>query len=286
MVRMMGSLRAIASVVVLGLVLAPSLAAAQPPPTPAQKQAASDKVKKAIAKSQAGDHETAVDLYLEAYAIIPQPLLLSNVGSEYQQMKKPVEALKYFCKYIEADPTGNNVTYANAQARTLYIELGGVASVEDDQLCKPIVKPKEEPVPPVREQREEPTPTPIDGPVDTGPKKSTPTLRYVGIGIAVVGAAAFGGGVYFGMEAKSISDEITNHNIEDPWPADIKKREQEGKDANTKAIGLMIGGGLAVAAGTIMFVVGAPKASAESSSISFTPVATPDTLGFAAAGRF
>src|SRR6187551_2358328 len=107
---MMGSIRAIALV----LLLVPALAAAQPPPTPAQKQAASERVKKAIAKSQAGDHETAVDLYLEAYTIIPQPLLLSNVGSEYQQMKKPVEALKYFCKYLEADPTGNNVTYATA----------------------------------------------------------------------------------------------------------------------------------------------------------------------------
>jgi hypothetical protein len=281
---MMGSLRAIACV----LLLAPAVAVAQPPPTAAQKQAASDKVKKAIAKSQSGDHETAVDLYLEAYAIIPQPLLLSNVGSEYQQMKKPVEALKYFCKYLEADPTGNNVTYAVAQARTLYIELGGVPSAEDDELCKPIVKPKkEEPVTPIREEpRNEMQQPPPGDPVDAGPKKTTPTLRYVGIGVVVVGAGVFGGGVYFGLHAKSIDDEITNHDINDPWPANIKEREQEGKDANTKAIGLMVGGGLAVAAGVVMVIVGGPKASAETSSISFAPVATPDTLGFAAAGRF
>jgi tetratricopeptide (TPR) repeat protein len=279
---MMG-FRAIACIVVL----APALAAAQPPPTPAQKQAASDKVKKAIAKSQSGDHETAVELYLEAYTIIPQPLLLSNVGSEYQQMKKPVEALKYFCKYLEADPTGNNVSYATAQARTLYIELGGVASVDDDQLCKPIVKPKKEepPPPPLREEkREEPTPTPT-GPVDSGPKKATPTLRYVGFGVALVGAGVFGAGVYFGIQAKSISDEISEHNINDPWPANIKEREQEGKDAEKKQVGLMIGGGLALAAGVVMVVVGAPSPSAET-SVSFAPVATGDSLGFAAAGRF
>jgi len=239
---MMGSIRAIALV----LVLVPALAAAQPPPTPAQKQAASERVKKAIAKSQAGDHETAVDLYLEAYTIIPQPLLLSNVGSEYQQMKKPVEALKYFCKYLEADPTGNNVTYATAQARTLYIELGGVPSVEDNELCKPIVKPKDEPPPPVREEPAV-TQAPTEGPVDSGPKKATPTLRYVGFGVAIVGAGLFGAGVYYGLQAKSIADEITNHNIQDPWPGNIKQREQEGKDANTKAIGFMVGGGIAVA---------------------------------------
>lgn len=278
---MMGSLRAIACV----LVLAPALAAAQPPPTPKQKQEASDKVKKAIAKSQAGDHESAVDLYLEAYAIIPQPLLLSNVGAEYQQMKKPVEALKYFCKYLDADPTGSNVTYATAQARTLYIELGGVASVEDDQLCKPIVKPKEE-APPRPEPVVAPQPQPAPVAVDK-PEKPTPTLRYVGFGVAIVGAGLFGGGVYFGLEAKNISDEISNHNINDPWPADIKAREQEGKDAEKKQIALMIGGGVAVVAGVVMIVVGGAKGSSEASpSVSFTPVATPDTLGFAAAGRF
>ena len=279
---MMGSLRAFACIIVL----APAIAAAQPPPTAAQKQAASERVKKAIAKSQAGEHEDAVDLYLEAYAIIPQPLLLSNVGSEYQQMKKPVEALKYFCKYLDADPTGSNVTYATAQARTLYIELGGIASVEDNELCKPIKKKEEPPPPPVTSTPEATTPPITEGPRDEGPKTKTPALRYVGIGVAVVGVGLFGGGVYFGLEAKKISDEITNHDISDPWPANIKQREQEGKDANTKAVGLMIGGGVALAAGAVMFFMGAPKESTESASVTFAPLATSDTLGFAAAGRF
>ena len=286
----MGSLRAFAAL----LVLAPAIAAAQPQPTAKQKQEASEKVKKAIAKSQAGDHDEAIKLYLDAYAIIPQPLLLSNVGSEYQQMKKPYEALKYFCKYIEADPTGNNVSYATAQARTIYIELGGITTVEDEDVCKPIVKAKkEEPIKePDRPRNDDhtndrpATPPPI-GPVDEGggDKKKAPTLRYVGAGVAIVGAAVFGGGIYFGMQAKSIADEITNHDINDPWPANIKQREQQGKDANTKAIGMMVGGGVAIAAGAAMFVLGAPKAEKDT-SISIAPVATPDTLGFAAAGRF
>jgi len=288
---MMGSFRALACM----LVLVPAIAAAQPQPTAKQKQEASEKVKKAIAKSQAGDHESAVGLYLDAYAIIPQPLLLSNVGSEYQQMKKPYEALKYFCKYIEADPTGNNVSYATAQARTIYIELGGITTVEDADVCKPIVKPKkEEPSKPIREEKVSPPigtgPGPDPGP-GPGPdeghtdKPKPPMLRYAGIGVAVIGAGVFGGGIYFGMQAKSISDEITNHNINDPWPPNIKQREQQGKDANTKAIGMMVGGGIAIAAGATMFVLGAPK-SEKDTSVSIAPLATGDTLGFAAAGRF
>src|SRR5690606_17162028 len=140
---MLGSLRRIALVVV---VLAPALAVAQP--SAKDKQQASDLVKRAIAKSQAGEHDIAVQLYLDAYKIIPQPLLLSNIGSEYQQMDTPVEAIKYFCKYIEADPTGANVPYALAQTRTLYVDLGGDASVPDSELCKPLPKPEPAPQPP------------------------------------------------------------------------------------------------------------------------------------------
>jgi tetratricopeptide (TPR) repeat protein len=284
---MMGSLRALTCV--LALAALPAVAVAQAP-TPQTKQLASDKVKKAIAKSQAGEHEAAADLYLDAYALIPQPLLLSNIGSEYQQMKKPVEALKYFCKYLEADPTGNNASYVTAQARTLYIELGGVTTVQDSELCKPIVKPKPAeppPPPPVHTNVSVTTePEPAPGPVDHGDGGSkTPVVRYVGIGVAVAGAGVFGVGAYFGLKAKSISDDITNHDPSKPWPADIKQKEADGASYEKKQIGFMIGGGAAVAAGVVMFIVGAPKKSSET-SLSIAPLATPDTLGFAAAGRF
>ncbi len=277
MASMMGSLRWIALVVVL----APTLAAAQP--SGKDRQQASDLVKKAIAKSQAGEHDIAVQLYLDAYKIIPQPLLLSNVGSEYQQMEKPVEALKYFCKYIEADPTGNNVGYAVAQARTLYIELGGQPSADDAELCKPIVKPEpvNEPAPPpVTPPEAMPAPTPAHG-----SSSHTSPLRYAGVAVAIVGAGAFGVGTYYGLQAKKISDEITNHKPSDPWPANIKNREAEGKSDEKKQIGFMIGGGVALAAGVTMFFLGAPKTTTEA-SISVAPIATADTLGFAAAGRF
>jgi tetratricopeptide (TPR) repeat protein len=275
----MGSLRSLAFVVV---VLAPALAAAQP--SAKDKQQASDLVKKAIAKSQAGEHEVAAQLYLDAYKIIPQPLLLSNIGSEYQQMDKPVEALSYFCKYIAADPTGANVSYALAQARTLYVDLGGEASVEDSALCKPIVKPEPvnepPPPPPVTQPEPQPQPEQVDAPTS-----SSSPLRYVGIGVAIVGAGAFGLGTYYGLEAKKISDEITNHKVSDPWPANIKDREAEGKSDEKKQIGFMIGGGVAIAAGVTMVILGGSKSEGET-RISVAPIATSDTLGFAAAGHF
>src|SRR5690606_12045176 len=56
----MGNFRALA----LALILVPAVAAAQ---SAKDKQRASDLVKQAIAKSQGGDHEKAVELYEAAY---------------------------------------------------------------------------------------------------------------------------------------------------------------------------------------------------------------------------
>jgi hypothetical protein len=267
----------------LMLIVAPSLAVAEP--SAKDKDRASDLVKKAIAKSQAGDHETAVGLYLDAYKIIPQPLLLSNIGSEYQQMNKPVEALKYFCKYIEADPTGSNMTYALAQARTLYVDLGGKASVDDKDLCKPIVKANPEP-------KTQPTTTPIETPVttkttsDTAKTKQSP-LRYTGLVVGTVGVAVFGLGVYYGFHAQSITDELNGHDVTMEWPANTPDRQREGQRAENMQIGLMIGGGVAIAAGVTMFLLGRPPHVAErDGAIAIVPVATNDSLGFSAAGRF
>src|SRR6185369_1436346 len=113
----------------------------------------------------------------------------SNIGSEYQQMdSKEVEALGSFCKYLEADPHGQNAGYATAQAKTLYIKLGGVSDVKDEDVCKPIVKPTPvapppdtHPTPPV--DNTAPTPLPTT-PVDQGPTTKTPAMRFVGIGLA------------------------------------------------------------------------------------------------------
>lgn len=281
---MVGRLRGALAAATLALAITPALADADPTPSDADKQVASEMVKQAIAASQAGDHEGAIALYLEAYAMIPQPVLLSNVGAEYQQMQKPVEALKYFCKYLEADgPQGDNAGYATAQAKTLYIELGGVSDVTDEDVCKPIVKPA-----PVLAPTPPPNPTltetqPVAGPVDSGPKTSP--LRYVGLGVGVAGAAVFGVGVYYGLHAKSISDDITNHPTDLPWEGDIKAREQEGKDAEKKQVIFMVGGGAAMVAGAALFFIMTPKQPTETGVV-FAPMATPESMGIAASGRF
>src|SRR5262245_38166086 len=106
------------------------------PATDKDRQIANELVKRAIAKSQAGEHAAAIDIYLQAYTIVPSSILLSNIGTEYQHSGKFAEALRYFCMYLEKDPSGTNATYATAQAKKMQIELGNTR-VDDRDVCAP-----------------------------------------------------------------------------------------------------------------------------------------------------
>jgi hypothetical protein len=251
------------------------------PPTAAQKQQVQDLIKRAIAKSQAGDHEGAIKDYLDAYNIVALPILLSNVGSEYKQLKKPVDALRYFCMYLDKDPTGTNASYVTAEAKVQQTELG-----MDGEVC---AKPKE-PVkvdPPVG-----PTTTPAGGqltgteqPIVKPAADGGKTIRLVGLGIGGAGVATLGVGVFFGLKAKHNSDIISNHDPDEEWPENIKQIEDDGAAFEKKQILFTVIGGALVATGVVVYVIGRSKKSSET-SLTVTPTATPEAVGVSLSGGF
>ncbi|MCX5746060.1 MAG: hypothetical protein NT062_26580 [Proteobacteria bacterium] len=257
------------------LITSPVLA--QPKPTAQQKQQAGELVKQAIAKSQANDHEAAIELYLGAYAIVPLPLLLSNIGSEYKTLARPVEALKYFCKYLDAEPTGSNASYASSEAKVLQIQLGNT-TVDDKAVCAPpppiVEKKAPEPVVVV------PPPIIVPPPAHAAPGRA---LEYAGLGIAGLGAIGLAFGIGFGLQASSISDTISNHDPSQPWPADIAQQERDGQAAEDKQVILMTVGGIVLVGGAVLFLLGRSKAHHE---LTVTPSAGAGTVGVVFAGGF
>ena len=291
----MGTPRAVAAALAALLVAAPVLAhpgggtAATPPPPPtdADKKHAGDLVRSAIAKSQAGDHGDAIELYLEAYAVVPMTLLLSNVGAEYQQDRKLALALKYFCMYLDKDPDGSLATYATAQAKAVQAELGMPLSA-DGRAC---VAP--DPVAVVPAVVEEAPPVlPPPAPVAPGPTPGH-QMRVAGLALGGAGLVSLGVGAVFGLKAKSISDDISDHCAgQSPcpeWPADIKDREAAGqRDENIQVVTLILGGAL-VAAGVGVYVAGRAKgarATESSAAVALTPSARPGSVGLTLVGRF
>lgn len=273
---MVGSSRVVAAALACLLAAGPALAQPATEPTPQQRQKAEKLVKQAIAKSQAKDHAAAIELYLQAYALVPLASLLSNVGTEYQQDGKPVEALKYFCMYLEKEPTGPVAKYATAQAAGVEAELG---DQDTSTVCQPIVEKPVAPPPTEPAAVLEPV-APIDAPARPGK-----TLKLGGLVIGAAGIVGLGGGTFFALRGQRLGDKINNHNAGEMWPDGVEDIDAQGRFANKMAVALFITGGVLVTAGVVMYVAGTKKDSAVS-GVAITPSLGPDGGGLVLGGAF
>ncbi|HEU4732884.1 MAG TPA: tetratricopeptide repeat protein [Kofleriaceae bacterium] len=280
---MVGGSRRTAALLAAMLLAGPALADPKGP-TDKDKQVAGDLVKKAIARSQAGDHSAAIDIYLQAYTIVPNSILLSNIGTEYQQSGKPREALRYFCMYLDKDPDGTNAPYATSQAKALQILLGN-KDVDEHDVC---AAPEPRPVKPIKPRGDLPShgdpPGITDEPKATTAQEGDTTLKVAGVACGVAGVAALGIGTLAGLKAQSISDRISEQPKNTPWPNDIKSLQKSGENYNLLAIGTLLGGGALVITGTILYVVSRPSAEPahDKAAIHVTPTAN----GVAVFGSF
>jgi hypothetical protein len=264
--------------VMMASVISVSPVFAQPkPPTEDQKQKVADLANKATAKGDKGEHVEAADLYLEAYKVYPLATMLSNAAAQYQKAKKPVEALRYFCMYLEKDPAGGVVSYATAQAKVLQSELGNT-NVDPNNPCVVITPP---PVAPPLTGGSTGSTGPGPGPEGGG---GGGTLNVVGMVTGAVGLAGLAAGIVFSFKARAISNQITNHNPADPWPSDIKELEERGEAHEKKQIGFLVAGGALAVAGAVMIIVSRSKE--DDRRVSISPIATGDTFGVSVGGGF
>ncbi len=281
---MLGTTRVVAAFWASLLIASPVLAQPGAQPTPAQKQQAGDLVKQAITKSQNKDHDGAIELYLKAYSIIPLAQLLSNIGTEYQSAQKPVEALKYFCLYLEKEPTGSLAGYATSQAKSLYFLLGG-KNVEDKEVCKAPVTQQTQANPSDNIQPNPQPEQPVGG-TSTTPGDPGKGLKIAGYAAGGVGLLSLGIGFYFGSEASKISDDITSHtDTSIAWRDDIKDYEAKGQRAENMQIAFLVAGGALVIGGAALYILGRAKTQ-NTETLAITPTATATSAGVALSGSW
>jgi hypothetical protein len=174
---------------------------------------------------------------------------------------------------------GEYTVEARARGTDAWTNKVAVASErEKKQVEIPVLKPADTPAETPTE-----TPKPIDDPVDD---PETPRaagsftgMRKAAVGLAVVGVAALAGGAVFGMKAsgkQSDADEICPERVcNDP---EGLRLNDEAQDAAGTANLLLIGGGVAVAGGVALWILGAPK--------SVAPTASDDMVGLTFRGEF
>jgi hypothetical protein len=297
----------------LAVLVCPALAQ----PSSAKQKTASELVKKAIARSEAGDHEAAIKLYNDAYDLAPNSLLLSNIGAQYQELGQWEDALEYFCRYLKEDPGGVNAAFARSQAKIVQRQLGrkwmnpcapppsspGASSAAvavkpakspPDVATRPARSPPDE-AEPTEEERGPSTvkPTPPPPPVkSTGEEPAAkvtstsgnPVLMYAGLAAGIAGIAAGGIGIYYGIQGKSISDEINSHPKDQPWQDDIRAKQTEGERDNRLQAAYLITSGVLVATGVVLYVIGRPDATEH--PMDRTVHVAPTANGVVVFGRF
>jgi hypothetical protein len=83
-------------------------------------------------------------------------------------------------------------------------------------------------------------------------------LRWSGIASGGAGLVLLGAGLYYGVEARSISAELS---LVDRWTADRLDRFDDGERAEARAIGFSIAGGALLIGGGVLYWLGHQSSS-------------------------
>jgi len=187
-----------------------------------------------------GEYQRAAAEYLQAFALFPDPELLFNVGQVYRLAGDQALATAYYRRYLELDPEGR----AAPEARR-HLEAMG-ATVRAGAAAKAWGMPREQ------QQQRPPAVAPVRR-ADRGG-----WLRWTGIASGGVGLVLLGAGIYYGIEARSISAELS---LVDRWTADRLDRFDDGERAEARAIGFSIAGGALLVGGGVLYWLGHQSSS-------------------------
>lgn len=207
--------------------------------------------------------------YLAAFEKYPAPAFLYNVGQVYRLAGDRKKALEHYKRYLELEPDGEGSADARAFIAELEAQLAAEAKsgrrvappaqIPDDPDDRPLAP--DEARPPV--SRDD------DGSGGGGYK--------IGAAIAGgIGLVTIAGAVYFGLEARAASDDLSTYEGE--WTPAEEKRYDEGQQAERLMNVSLIAAGAAVVAGGVLLFLGVRADRIEREQLAVAP----STDGFGA----
>jgi len=119
---------------------------------------------------------------------------------------------------------------------------------------------------------------------DTAPPPRLSDLEIGGITAGAIGVVSLGLGAYFGVQAQSLSDQLSQHDPTTPWPNDIRAIGQRGRSYEERERALLVLGGAAVVTGGVMYVLGRSRRLTE--RVAIAPLVSRDGVGVTIAGGF
>ncbi|MEZ4402544.1 MAG: hypothetical protein R3B06_21150 [Kofleriaceae bacterium] len=248
---------------------------------PAARQAVAAALVDAASAAQArGDYPAAIEALHAAYALIPHPELLYNLGQAHRLADEPWAAIDEYERYLSVEPKGRFAAKARQYLAALAKQTAGQSRPVEPPPPPPPAPPlPAPPAPPVAAVRpDDAVAAPLDEPA---PRSSARWRRPTALALGAVGLAGVGLGAYAGLRARSISDELSANR--GPWTDALLATQADGERAERRAIvGLTVGGALVVT-GVVLWVTGRGRGER---AVAVAPVVDPRGAGVVVGGAF
>ncbi len=203
---------------------------------------------------EAKEFDAAAREFLRAHELRPAPVLLFNIAQAYYDGGQRRSAQEYYSKYLAIDTVGPGVEIAMQRLDELTKELG------------PLPEPETEPTIIVH-------------------KGGGRGLRIAGLSIGAAGLLTAGLGIYFGVRASNLADEVTEGAKGGRWDEALERKEQDGEAAERNMYICYGVGGAAVLTGSILYYLGV-RAGRTTTEVVPAPVGGTSSVGLLVRGVF
>lgn len=285
---------------------------------------ASQYVDDGIEAQRRGEYDAAIDLYQQAYQLVPHPVLIFDMAQAHRLAGHVEQALALYRKYLALDPDGSEAkvarqliaaldagTAATARAddtadpaRTAdsapppdpaqpgVVIARGPASGEPGELGRIAASPSEHPVPGTQPRSAAGSHVPVATAEGDGAPRSTGLVtgrRKLAIGVAAAAAAAGATGLVFGMLAQQRWDDAFALCPDPAVGCEGARRAQDLIGAARRQVfvaNLAFGAAAAAAIGAgVLWFTGAPDAERER-HLDMVPSLAPGAVGVVLLGGF
>jgi tetratricopeptide (TPR) repeat protein len=192
-----------------------------------------------------GEYERAITAFKEAYVMAPSPGLLFNLAQAYRLQGNCDDAQLMYQRYLATNPDPGARAIAETHLATVErcVHKRALNIPLDESVGYLNVPPPPGPEKVIDQDRRD-----IERP--------SYLKKQIGIGLTVAGGAALLTAAYFGYRSYEASQDVERaYEQGKKWP-EIREIDARGKSAERTAKLFGIGGGLAVAGGVALWVLG------------------------------
>jgi tetratricopeptide (TPR) repeat protein len=256
-------------------------------PTAADKQAAAAHWEKARSAYSFGNYDVAIREYQAAFELTGAPEYIFNIAQTQRAKGDKEAAVASYKRYLELDPNGDGATSAKEHVAALEAELrkeADAVAARAKLQADAEAKRKRDADAAAERARTDAAEVARKRVADSELKQRRATARtfkLAGLATAGAGVAALGASAYFGLRARSLSNQASS--VTGQWTEEAQQHVDDAKSAeSTMYVLLAVGGGVAVTGG-ILYAIGA-RSGESSTKISVAP--TQGGAAFSFARRF